>query len=133
MIVLDTHTLIWWVSGDSQLSQGAQQAIERELNVEDGLVLVSSITSWEIAMLVQKERLALTMSVDHWLSTVSDIDAVQFVAVDNKIGVEATRLPGEFHKDPADRMIVATARHINAPLVTADEKIRTYKYLRTIW
>ncbi|GGD54300.1 type II toxin-antitoxin system VapC family toxin [Lacimicrobium alkaliphilum] len=133
MIVLDTHALIWWVNGDSQLSQAPQQAIERELSVEDGMILMSSITSWEIAMLVQKERLALTMSVDDWLSTVSDINAVQFVAVDNEIGVEATRLPGEFHKDPADRMIVATARHINAPLVTADEKIRTYKYVRTIW
>lgn len=84
-------------------------------------------------MLVQKERLMLTMSVDDWLKTVIDIDGVRFVAVDNDIGVEATRLPGAFHKDPADRMIVATARHLNAPLVTADEKIRAYPYVRSIW
>lgn len=131
--MLDTHSLIWWVNGDNQLSARARAAIEDEIANDDGLVLVSAITAWEIAMLVQAGRLTLTMSVDDWLETAAEIEGVRFVPVDNHIGVESTRLPDDFHKDPADRMIVALARHFNAPLVTADGKIQAYKHVRTIW
>lgn len=133
MIVLDTHALVWWVNGDSQLSPDAKAAIAHELEAEDGAILVSSISAWEIAMLVKADRLVLTMGVDDWLETVSDIEAVRFVPVDNEVSVESTRLPGEFHKDPADRMIVALARHLNAPLITADTKIRVYKHVQSVW
>lgn len=132
MIILDTHILVWWVSGDSQLSDKAKQAIEKELN-SDGAVLVSSITAWEVSMLVSKDRLILTMDVDTWLKTVNDIECVSFVPVDNKVAIESTRLPGEFQKDPADRMIVSLARNMSVPLVTADEKILNYKHVKTIF
>lgn len=132
MIVLDTHTLIWWVSGDTaQLSAAAMGIINAEQS--DGEILVSSITAWEIAMLVAKERIALSMDVAQWLDVVSQIDNVRFVPIDNEISVKSTELPGEFHKDPADRMIVATARKFAAPLVSADEKIRSYPHVKTIW
>ena len=84
-------------------------------------------------MLVAKGRLALSMDVAEWLSYVGSIEAVNFVPVDNEIAVKSTELPGDFHKDPADRLIVATARKLAAPLVTADEKIRAYQHVRTIW
>ena len=132
MIVLDTHVLIWWVSGDTgQISPAAQEAIKQEL--AGGQIVISSISAWELAMLVAKGRLALSMDVSEWLACVSQIEAVTFVTVDNTIAVKSTELPGEFHKDPADRMIVATARKLAAPLVTADEKIRAYPHVRTIW
>ncbi|WP_229805307.1 type II toxin-antitoxin system VapC family toxin [Saccharospirillum salsuginis] len=133
LIVLDTHTLLWWVNGDSSLSPSANSAIQKELDDEEGLIIVSSISSWEIAMLVDKGRLALTMDVEDWLEVAAEIDGLRFEPVDNEVAVQSTRLPGDFHKDPADRMIVALARHINAPLVTADEKIRAYKHVRSIW
>ncbi len=133
MIVLDTHALIWWVNGDSQLSPSANTAIEHEQQSEDGIILVSSISAWEIALLVGRDRLTLAMNLDDWIETVSEIEGVRFVPVDEVVGVESTRLPGEFHKDPADRMITALARHFNAPLVTADERIRAYKHVRSIW
>lgn len=133
MIVLDTHALLWWVNGDSQLSQSALEAIEHELQSDDGEILISAISAWEIALLVEKGRLTLTMTTDDWLDTVEEIEGVRFVAVNTATAVESTRLPGEFHKDPADRMIVALARHTNAELVTADEKITAYRYVRTIW
>ena len=133
MIVLDTHALVWWVNGDSQLSPNAKIAIENEQSTDDGIVLVSAISAWEIAMLVKADRLTLTMAVDDWLETASAIDSVRFIPVDNEVGVESTRLPGDFHKDPADRMIVALARHLNVPLVTADMKIRAYKHVQSIW
>ena len=132
MIVLDTHTLIWWASGDAeQLSAAALQAIESEL--DDGKIFVSAISAWELSMLVAKGRIALSMDVAEWLSYVGDIEAVRFVPIDNEIAVKSTELPGEFHKDPADRLIVATARKLAAPLVTVDEKIRAYQHVRTIW
>ena len=133
MIVLDTHALVWWVNGGGELSTDAAAAINREQAPEDGIILVSSISAWEIAMLVGRDRLTLTMNVDDWLETVAEIPGVRFVPVDNEIGVESTRLPGEFHKDPADRIIVALARHFNIPLVTADDKIRRYRHAHTIW
>lgn len=133
MIVLDTHALLWWVNGDPQLSQSALKAIEQELQAEDGEILISAITAWEIALLVEKGRLTLSMTTDAWLETVEEIEGVRFVAVDAATAVESTRLPGEFHKDPADRMIVALARHYNAELVTADDKITAYRHVRTVW
>ena len=83
--------------------------------------------------MVQRDKLTLSMEVDEWLEEVGAIEGVRFVPVDNDIAVASTRLPGEFHKDPADRMIVALARHLNAGLVTADDKIRMYRHVRTIW
>lgn len=131
MIVLDTHALVWWVSGDPQLSRTAGAAIEAE--GQDGEILVSAITAWEVAMLVKAGRLALTMDATAWLDTVVQVPAVRFVPVDVRISVQSVELPGEFHKDPADRFIVATARHLGAPLVTADLKIRDYPHVQTIW
>lgn len=133
MIVLDTHALLWWLNGDSELSQEARNVIEAELSATEGVVLVSAISAWEIAMLVKAERLVLTMEVNDWLETASNIEGVRFVPVSNEIAVESTRLPGDFHKDPADRMIVALARHLNVPLITADTKIRAYKYVQSVW
>lgn len=133
MIVLDTHALIWWVNDDSQLSLNARTAIEHEQQHEDGIILISAMSAWEIALLVGRDRLTLGMNLDDWLETVSEIEGVRFVPVDEAVGVESTRLPGDFHKDTADRMITALARHFNVPLVTADERIRAYKHVRSVW
>ena len=84
-------------------------------------------------MLIEKGRLVLSMDVESWLDEVAQIDGVRFVPVDNEVGIKSTVLPGEFHKDPADRMIVATARKLAVPLVTADEKIRDYEHVKTVW
>ena len=133
MIVLDTHALIWWVNGDSKLSARARKVIESEMNADGGKILVSAITAWEIAMLVNKNRLVLTMDLNEWLDTVRSIDAVQFVPIDNEVAVQSVQLPGDFHPDPADRMITALARHYSAMLVTSDDKIRNYRHVKTIW
>lgn len=132
MIVLDTHALLWWASGEhGQLSRAALQAIEAEL--DGGCIAISSISAWELAMLVARGRVALSIDSSEWLALTAQIEAVRFVPVDNEIAVKSVELPGEFHKDPADRIIVATARKLGAPLVTADEKILAYPHLRTIW
>lgn len=131
MIVLDTHTLVWWVSSDPLLSRKAKASIEKEL--DGGQILVSSISAWEIAALVARERLVLSMDATSWFATVGQLEAVRVVPVDTEIAIKSVELPGVFHKDPADRMIVATARKFSVPLVTKDEKIRAYPHVKTIW
>ena len=132
MILLDTHVLIWWANGDrSLLSPVANTAIQAECS--GGKIAISSISAWEIAMLVDRGRLALSMDVATWLAVLGETEAVTFIPVDNEIGVKSVELPGEFHKDPADRLIVATARRHAIPLVTADDKIRAYPHIRTLW
>ena len=133
MIVLDTHTLIWWVNGDEQLSDRARKAIEEEISSENGQVFISTITAWEIALLVEKGRLALTLDVKDWIDTVTAIEGVRFVPVDNEVAIQSGRLPGDFHPDLADRMIVALARRLSAALITSDSKILAYKQVKTIW
>jgi len=131
MIVLDTQVLIWWVDGEGKLSRAATLAIKRAQ--AENAIMVSSITAWEIAMLVERGRLRLTMDVSSWLSTVDRVSGLRFVPIDNPIAVGSVNLPGEFHQDPADRIIVATARRFGAPLVTQDRRIRSYPHLKTVW
>jgi PIN domain nuclease of toxin-antitoxin system len=133
MIVLDTHTLVWWVTGDEMLSDPAKRTIESEMSMPGGQIIVSTISAWEIAMLVEKRRLILSMDVASWLDAVAEIEAVKFWPIDVAVALKSVDLPGEFHKDPADRMIVATARKLAAPLVTKDEKIRAYEHVKSIW
>jgi PIN domain nuclease of toxin-antitoxin system len=132
VIVLDTHSLLWWVNGSKCLSTSATEAIEQELD-SSGKDLVSAITPWEIAMLLQRGRLALGMDLDEWLDAVESIECVELVPIGAQVAMQAVRLPGEFHKDPADRFIVALARERNVPLVTADEKIQRYPHVISIW
>lgn len=132
MIVLDTHALVWWLSDKRKLSAVARREIAKQADSGDTLI-VSSISAWEIAMLVQKSRLILTMDVFDWLAHVERLPQFRFVPVDNRIALRSTSLPEPFHKDPADRMIVATAQQLRAVVVTADRKLLDYPHVETIW
>lgn len=131
MIVLDTHALVWWLGADARLSPAALVAIENEL--KSSSVVVSSISAWEIAMLVRRNKLDLSMDVLDWLDAAKAIEALSFMPVDNTIAAKSQFLPGDFHPDPADRIIVTLARELAVPLVTADGKIRSYQHVDTIW
>jgi PIN domain nuclease of toxin-antitoxin system len=131
MIVLDTHTWLWWISNPELLSEPASQVIEKA--VREKSVHISSISSWEVAMLVQKGRLQLSMDVRDWVLRSEALPFLTFLPVDNAIAVQSTRLPGELHGDPADRIIIATAQFLGAELVTKDNKIREYPYVKTVW
>jgi PIN domain nuclease of toxin-antitoxin system len=131
MIVLDTHALLWWIEGTG-LSKQARAAIDRELE-DEGEIVISTMSAWEVMLLVKKGRLGLAMDVGGWFDKIKQINCVRFAPMDHKIAIGAADLPGDFHKDPADRMIVATARSLSAPLVTKDTQIRNYEYVRTIW
>lgn len=131
MIVLDTHVLIWWVDEPAQLSRPAQAAIEKAMETKS--VYVSCMSSWEIALLVERGRLKLALDVRDWLARCEAIPFLSFVPVNTAIAVESVRLPDFPHADPADRIITATAMSLGAQLVTKDEKLRSYTNLKTVW
>jgi PIN domain nuclease of toxin-antitoxin system len=132
MIVLDTHVLFWWLSEDyNRLSRPALEAIRAE--EERGEILVSSISAWEIALLLAAQRLRLSVDLTTWLDAASEIEGLRFVPVDNAIAVASVGLPGNLHRDPADRIVAATARHFDAALITKDRRLLAYPHIRAIW
>ncbi|MGE0601546.1 MAG: type II toxin-antitoxin system VapC family toxin [Dehalococcoidia bacterium] len=126
MILLDTHVSVWWVNGDSSLAPGVTQLIREHEG--DGLG-VSIISCWEIAKKVSLNRLSLDRSLDVWLSGAIGYPGVELLGLTPEIVIESTRLPGSFHRDPADQLIVATARVLGVPLLTLDQQILRYEHV----
>lgn len=110
--VLDTHVWVWMAVGDARAEA---------LRSFRGIPLVSAISVWEVAMLVEKGRLELRPDVETWIQRNLE-PPMCLEAVSSEVAVESCRLTG-FHGDPADRIIVATARVCGVPLITADERI----------
>ena len=131
MIVLDTHVWVWWVSQAVTLPSTVERAINTSM--EDKAVYVSSISAWEIALLMKRQRLELTMDVADWIARSESLPFVNFVPVDNQIALRSTRLPEPLHSDPADRMIISTALTLGARLVTKDQKLWDYPHIETLW
>ncbi len=129
MKILDTHIWIWLVDQNPQLTEGYAEATRQD--EADGLG-ISVISCWEIAKLVELGRLQFSIAVEDWLETASNFPNIRLLNLTPEIAVESTKLPGVFHKDPADQIIVATARIYDAPLVTMDGKIRSYPHLKQL-
>ena len=132
MIVLDTHVLVWLINEPVKLSTKTEKTINKSIK-EDNKLFVSSISVWEIFLLFKKGSLRADMDVDAWLAKVEDLSFIEFVPVNNAIGAKSVMLPEPFHKDPADRIIVATARELGTTLVTSDSKLRKYPHVKTLW
>ena len=126
MILLDTHIWIWWVCGSPDLPDEYADLIQERQSV--GL-LVSTISVWEVAKLVEKERLSLSVAVENWIEVALEYPGVQLVPLSPEIAIASTQLPQPFHKDPADQIIVATSRVLGAPLLTRDHSIRDYPHV----
>ena len=128
MVILDTHIWIWWVSKNPRLTPSHQQYIKKHSIQGLG---VSIISCWEIAKLVEKNRLDLSMNVDEWLEAALNYPNVQLLDLTVPIIIQSTQLTG-FHNDPADQIIVATAKVYECPLLTADKKILDYPDITTL-
>lgn len=132
MIVLDTHAWVWWVSDPDRLPQAARETIRETLDA--GVQIhVSSISTWEVAMLVERGRLELTVPVEVWIARAEAAPELTFVPLDNRIALRAVALEGFDHRDPADRIIASTALELGATLVTADARLRAYPAVATLW
>ena len=119
LILLDTHTLIWMDQDSALLGTSARRLIEAAWR--EGLVAVSAISFWESAMLLQRQRISLPVSLETWRADMIEA-GIKEIALDGKIMLRSTQLSG-LHRDPADRFIVATALQHSATLITADSKI----------
>jgi PIN domain nuclease of toxin-antitoxin system len=129
VILLDTHAWVWWVHGDARLSEEQRKILDAR-TVEG--IGVSIISCWEVAKLVEYGRLKLPQDVAEWLGVALAYPGVRLLDLTPAIVVESTRLPQPFHKDPADQIVVATARIHDCPLATADDKILNYDHVRTV-
>jgi PIN domain nuclease of toxin-antitoxin system len=119
--LLDTHVLLWWFGQDSRLSP-RQREILAEAAEEEPL-LVSGITLWEIATLSNLGRVELDLPLRDWLEQAVARPLVQLVSITPAIAAEVAALPDSFHRDPADRILVASARVLGATLLTQDRGI----------
>ena len=127
LILLDTHVWVWWTYDPVRLSPSARRAIDE--TEEAG---VSAISCWELAMLITKGRMRLDRDVLDWIRQALANPRAKLLNLTPEIAVAAARLPN-FHADPADRMIVATALEHRVPIVTKDSLIRSFDRVQSIW
>jgi PIN domain nuclease of toxin-antitoxin system len=129
MIVLDTHIWVWWVDESPQLSARHTQLIQD--NEPSGLG-ISAISCWEVAKLVEYGRLQLECAIEEWMEQAVAYPGIELLPLTPQIAIESTKLPGNFHRDPADQIIVATARVHDLPILTVDRLILDYPHVRTL-
>ena len=128
LVLLDTHVLVWRLLEPARLSRGASRAIRGAQRL-----YVADITLREIAMLVHAGRVELDRDVGAWLEQAIEEFALEVVAISPRIAARSTRIAQNFHGDPGDQLIAATAIELDVPLVTADERLRASGAIRTIW
>ncbi|HQR46014.1 MAG TPA: type II toxin-antitoxin system VapC family toxin [Thermoanaerobaculia bacterium] len=131
MILLDTHVLLWLGAEPKKLSRAAASAIRRSLR--SGGIGIASISLWEIAMLLESGRLRAPGTSEHAIGLLLEKTGVAVLEITPEVAALAVQFPESFPRDPADRLIAATARARSLPLVTADERIRESPLVKTIW
>jgi PIN domain nuclease of toxin-antitoxin system len=129
MIILDTHIWVWWVHDEKRLSKSQLDAIKTN---ETAGIGVSAISCWEVAKLVEYKHLVLPCSPTEWFRQALAYPGVRLLELTPEIAVESTCLPGPFHRDPADQIIVASARIHKCPLVTSDRRLLQYSHVDLI-
>jgi PIN domain nuclease of toxin-antitoxin system len=123
-LILDTHVFLWLMDGSPELSQQAKDLIIK--TTEESSIAISAISLWEISMLQSRKRILLNTPCLQWLNRSLEAPGMALYHLSPEVAVESAVLPGAFHGDPADRIIVASARILGVPLVTRDQEIIAY-------
>ena len=123
-LLLDTHVWIWLMEGDKRLPVAVREEIQRA--VPAAQLNIAAISLWEVGMLEKKGRIVFDVNCYVWIQQALSAPGVSLLPLSPEIALDSTRLPGVFHGDPADRILVATARRDETKLVTADQKILKY-------
>ncbi|MPY91351.1 MAG: PIN domain-containing protein [Luteitalea sp.] len=126
--LLDTHAWVWWVDRDARIGRNAADFLDT-LPVEER-PYVAGISLWEVAMLVERGRLQFSVPLADWLEAAAHPRSVRVVSITPTIAAEVAALPKSFHRDPADRLIVATCRVMQVPLITHDQRIRRSRLVK---
>jgi len=129
--LIDTHVWIWMNSFPELLSARVRRKLE-SLEPSDSL-LISAISLWEVCKLVEKKKIHLVADLEAWVQNALEMPRLRVVPLDFPVFLRSTTLPGRFHADPADQMIVAAARLNDAVIITKDRQIRNYRHVRTFW
>jgi len=123
-LLLDTHVLVWLVEGLETLPEASREIVDEAARTHG--VAVSAISFWEVAMLGARRRISLSKPIGEWREQALAAPGLDEVAITGAVGIEAVQLPGQFHDDPADRLIVATARLNGMRLATRDARLLRY-------
>jgi PIN domain nuclease of toxin-antitoxin system len=129
--LLDTHAWVWWVTQDRRLSTRARTTISKAVAEHD--LWISLMSVWEVVKKVEKRQLVLDRPVETWLDEAATQTGLGVCELTRPILVQSCALPPPFHGDPADQIVVATARHLGAVLVTKDHRIRQYSHVQSRW
>jgi len=129
-VLLDTHALIWWVDDPKRFSAAQTRAVNRAS--KSGTLWVSEISFWEVASLIERGRLRLAMELDQWLEAASAEPLIRRCGISPAIARELVSLTSTRDWDPADRVLVATARVLGAKLVTSDSRIIDAELVATV-
>ncbi len=133
LLLLDTHVLVWLMFSDPKLGKRANSTIQNAS--KENRLAISAITPWELGLLVSKKKVDLFKDVMEWVNDALGIPGMMLIGLEPEIAVASTRLPFDMHPDPADRILVATARRHGATLVTADRallNLTAQKYFRAM-
>lgn len=130
LILLDTHVWLWWLSSPDLLSKAASEQIDAA--PQNGGLAVSAISVWEVAMLVKKGRLELSLPVAELIAHCERLPILRFLPISPRIALDSVTLE-PFHPDPADRLIAATARAHNATLISKDQRLLAFEGISCAW
>lgn len=128
-LLLDTHIALWLDSEDDRLGAGTRRTIDNAWQ-EGGRIFLSAISVWEIAVLVDRGSIELDLPVEDWVERFVSRPGLEAVALDHAAAARAYRLQGLEHRDPADRLLIASAIELGCPLVTYDDRIRRFARTR---
>lgn len=128
-LLLDTHIALWLDRGDDRLGAGTRRTIDNAWQ-EGGRIFLSAISVWEIAVLVDRGSIELDLPVEDWVERFVSRPGLEAVALDHAAAARAYRLQGLEHRDPADRLLIASAIELGCPLVTYDDRIRRFARTR---
>jgi PIN domain nuclease of toxin-antitoxin system len=128
--LLDTHTWIWWNIRPAALSKKVRQTIQEGAYEE---LLISAISVWELSKLIEKKRLKFSCDGKQWIDQALDMPRLRLIPLSPEIAWQSSTLPRPFHDDPADQIIVASARMEGATILTIDRLIQGYPHVRSLW
>lgn len=129
--LLDTHTWIWWQMNPKNLSQKIKNIIKNVEGYEE--LLLSAISPWEFCKLLEIQKIGISCDPEDWITQALEMPKLRLVPISPRLAFRSTALPPPFHNDPADQIIVATAREESATLLTKDDKILNYKHVQSLW
>ena len=129
--VLDTHVWVWWHMHPKKLSKRVRSIISHPDQYEE--LLLSAISPWEFSKLLEKKRIGISCDPEEWIREALEMSKLRLVPLTPNLSYRSTTLPSPFHEDPADQIIVATAREEKATVLTKDKLIQEYTHVPTVW